>query len=109
MFSLPTHASVRCPDGVVGASSGIVVNPVNNTITYVVVEDASAETLLERLVPIDLVIDSTPTDITLSISRAAFRELEPFVQTYYIANQPSAETPGTIYQEPWLTCVPVGM
>jgi len=72
----------RCTDGVCGKVSRVVVNPVAEAVTHLVVEPK--ERLgLARLVPIDLVEVSSP-QVQLSCTLAAFEHLDPAEETQFV-------------------------
>jgi len=82
-MDMPVNAEVRCADGVCGQSVCVIVNPVTRQITHLVVAE---ENFLhtQRLVPVDLVIDSTPHLIHLRCVKADLAAQKPFVETEYI-------------------------
>ena len=63
-MDIPLNAKVRCADGECGRSTYVVVNPVNEQVTHVVVREEWFPHA-EYLVPLDLVIESTPDTIRL--------------------------------------------
>lgn len=69
-------SDVECSDGICGRLSRVIVNPVNRTLTHLVVEphhDPSAA----RLVPIEIVDPDAPGDaLTLRCDRARFDAFE---------------------------------
>ena len=54
-MDIPLDAEVQCADGRCGQTSQVIINPVDNTITHVVVEDNSFEDARDRLVPVERV------------------------------------------------------
>ena len=52
MTHIPLDAQVVCKDGPCGKSVTIIINPVTEALTYIVVEDAISETPVRRLVPV---------------------------------------------------------
>lgn len=79
-FTIGTEA--RCTDGVCGKVSRVVVDPVAEAVTHLVVEPEDRHGLA-RLVPLDLV-DTTSGDIQLQSTLAAFAQLDPAEETQFV-------------------------
>jgi sporulation protein YlmC with PRC-barrel domain len=79
-------ADAICTDGPCGQVSRVVVNPVAQTVTHLVVEPKHRQGL-GRLVPLDL-ISGTPHQVRLSCSQAEFQRLPSAEETQFI--------PGTV-------------
>ena len=75
-------AQARCTDGVCGEVSRVVVNPVAETVTHLVVEPKGREGLA-RLVPLDLV-DASGGDVRLHCTLADFEHLDPAEETQFV-------------------------
>jgi uncharacterized protein YrrD len=87
MMDIAVNARVFCAGGhECGHTTYVVLNPVTQNVTHVVVkrtiwpED-------ERLVPIELVTESTQDHITLSCSRERLAEMDSFVETEFIKQE----------------------
>ena len=80
-------ALARCTDGECGEVSRVVVNPVAETVTHLVVEP-KGRAGLARLVPLDLVeaasADAAPGDVQLHCSLADFERLDPAEETQFV-------------------------
>jgi sporulation protein YlmC with PRC-barrel domain len=72
----------RCQDGPCGQVTRVVVDPVADEITHLVVEPEGRRGL-GRLVPLDLV-DASSDGITLRCTLAEFERLDPAEQTQFI-------------------------
>ncbi len=81
-MDIPVKAEARCADGPCGRSTCVIVDPVKQQVTHVVVRETDFP-FAERLVPIDTVTASTPTSIQLRCTRDEFDQLERFVETEY--------------------------
>jgi GNAT superfamily N-acetyltransferase/sporulation protein YlmC with PRC-barrel domain len=66
-------AVVRCTDGVCGRVTQVVLDPIDNEVTHLIVEPQHRMGL-GRLVPVDLA-DSDPDQVTLRCSSSQFAEL----------------------------------
>ena len=75
-------ADATCTDGPCGQVSRVVVDPVAQTVTHLVVEPKHRQGL-GRLVPLDL-ISGTPQQVRLSCSRAQFQELPSAEETQFV-------------------------
>jgi sporulation protein YlmC with PRC-barrel domain len=75
-------ADAICTDGPCGQVSRVVVNPVAQTVTHLVVEPKHRQGL-GRLVPLDI-ISGTPDQVRLSCSQAEFQRLPPAEETQFI-------------------------
>jgi len=82
-MEIPLKAQVECSDGVCGRSVYVLVNPVIDQVTHVVVkEDSSPNT--EYIVPVDFVTKTTIDAIQLRCSKTELEKMEPFVQTAFV-------------------------
>ena len=83
-MEIPLNASVECSDGVCGRSEYVLINPVVDQVTHLVVkEDSSPNT--EYIVPVDFVTDTITDTIRLSCTRAELEKMDPFIKTKFIA------------------------
>jgi sporulation protein YlmC with PRC-barrel domain len=77
-------ADASCTDGPCGDVIRVVVNPVAEVVTDLVVEPKHREGL-GRLVPLDLVdVDAASGDVTLRCSLAEFEKLEAAEETHFL-------------------------
>jgi sporulation protein YlmC with PRC-barrel domain len=79
-------AEADCSDGACGEVSRVVVDPVARTVTHLVIEPKH-RVGLARLVPLDLVDDSTG-EIRLRCTTEQFEELEPAEETQFVPGSP---------------------
>ena len=71
-MEIPLNTKVVCTDGVGGRSEFVLINPVVNQVTYLVVEeDTSPNT--EYKVPVDFVTETIADTIRLRCSKAQSR------------------------------------
>jgi sporulation protein YlmC with PRC-barrel domain len=75
-------SEARCTDGVCGEVSRVVVDPVAETVTHLVVEPKGREGLA-RLVPLDLV-EASADDVRLQCTLADFEHLDPAEETQFV-------------------------
>jgi hypothetical protein len=82
-MEIPLNAQVECVDGIYGRSLYILINPVLDRVTSLVVrEDASPNT--EYLVPVDFILETIADTIRLRCSMAELKKMVPFVKTEFV-------------------------
>ena len=82
-MEIPINAQVDCTDGVYGRSEYVLINPVSDHVTHVVVKgDLSPNT--EYLVPVDFVTETIADTIRLRCSKAELENMDPFIKTTFI-------------------------
>ena len=98
-FTIGTEA--RCTDGVCGKVSRVVVDPVAQTLTHIVVEPTGREGL-GRLVPLDLV-DAAPDQVRLRCTIAEFEALDSAEDTQFVPGSAgyAAYGPEQVYAWPY--------
>jgi sporulation protein YlmC with PRC-barrel domain len=79
-FTIGVDAS--CTDGVCGEVSRVVIDPVAQAVTHLVVEPKHRQGL-GRLVPLDL-IDATPEEVKLRCTTAEFGQLDAAEETQFL-------------------------
>jgi hypothetical protein len=83
MVEIPLNAQVECTDGVCGRSVYVLINPVIDQVTHLVVkQDSSPNT--EYIVPVDFVAETIPDTIRLRCSKAELEKMDPFIKTTFI-------------------------
>ena len=97
-------ATVVCADGELGKLTDVVVNPVRRRLTHIVVEERGVAGQ-SRMVPVELIVETTRDTVRLSCTRAEAARLPEFYATRYVpASSPEAEP--TIQQ--WQTDMALG-
>ena len=82
-MEIPLNAQVECTDGICGHSVYVLINPVTEEVTHLVVkEDTSPNT--EYIVPLDMVAKTTTDTIWLNCTKAELEKMEPFIKTTFI-------------------------
>ena len=85
MIEVPLGAKVKCTDGVCGESTQMIINPINQQITHLVVQDKQLKPV-EHLVPVAQVESSAAGEIRLHCTIAQLEAMEALVETHYIRN-----------------------
>ena len=99
MTHIPVNAQVECTDGSAGRSTAIIINPVTQTLTHFAVQEHETMIPATRLVPVELVAETTADTIYLQCTRAELEALELFSETHYVQNEDATLE----YLEPYLT------
>jgi sporulation protein YlmC with PRC-barrel domain len=86
MIDIPINAEVECVDGAGGRSVCVIVNPASRRLTHVVVAEAEFPHI-ERLVPVELVEESTPEEIRLRCTQEELKGLDDFVDTEFVQGE----------------------
>jgi sporulation protein YlmC with PRC-barrel domain len=83
LMDIPMDVHVICDSKICGRSTQLVINPVNEQVTHLVVSE-NVFPNVERLVPIKYLVETSQDWIKLSCSPAEFASLEPFIETDFI-------------------------
>jgi hypothetical protein len=82
-MEIPLQAPVECTDGICGHSVYVLINPVSEQLTHLVVgDDASPQT--ETMVPVYFVTVTIAGTIQLSCTKAEFMQMNAFIPTRFI-------------------------
>jgi sporulation protein YlmC with PRC-barrel domain len=82
-MDIPINVDVLCAGALCGRSTSLVINPVNERVTHLVVSEKVFPNI-ERLVPVDNILASTPNSIQLRCSQADLSGMEAFQETDFI-------------------------
>lgn len=85
-MDIPVDADVQCSDGPGGRSTCVVLNPVSRRLTHVVVKEDGFPRM-ERLVPLEMVAQTSPEQIHLTCSQQELHQLESFVETEFLPGE----------------------
>lgn len=86
VMDISINAEVHCTDGLCGHSTYVVLNPITKQITHLVVKERNLPHTA-FLVPVELVVESTPHVIHLDCTRAELTRMDPFVETEFIRSE----------------------
>jgi hypothetical protein len=93
-MEIPLNAHVDCTDGVCGRSKYVLINPIIDQVTHLVVKvDVSPNT--EYIVPVSYITGTIADTIRLSCSQAELMKMEPFTTTGLVQER----VPARIYSE----------
>lgn len=85
-MEIPLNAQVECTDGVCGRSVYVLVDPLVDKVTNLVVKEISSPNT-EYIVPVEVISATIADTIQLRCSKAELEKMTPFVQTEYIAEK----------------------
>jgi uncharacterized protein YrrD len=85
-MDIPVNVDVYCTDGLCGQSTYVLINPIRQEVTHLVVKEAKAPHS-ERVVPIEDVLETTPDKIMLKCTRHQLSGMNPFIKTEYISEE----------------------
>lgn len=77
-MEIPMNAQVECKDGFCGHSVCVLINPVMDEVTHLVVRENSSQT--EYIVPVEVVSNTIAGTIQLSCSKAELEKMDPFIK-----------------------------
>ncbi len=81
-MEIPINAEVNCTDGVYGETTCVIVDPISEQITHVVVQENRGE-YAEHLVPIAQVVDAAPHQVRLRCTQAELAAMPDFVEQQF--------------------------
>ncbi len=82
-MEIPLNAEVECTDGVFGRSEYVLMNPVIDQVTHLIVKQSGSPNT-EYVVPLASVVETKANTIRLRCSKAELEKMEPFIKTTYI-------------------------
>ncbi len=94
LINLPLNAEVWCTDGLGGYSTRVIVDPVANRATHLVVQE-NAVMDIEWLVPVEAIERTTPDAIYLKLSRHELAQTHSFIETGHIVPLPDGVNQAT--------------
>jgi hypothetical protein len=85
-MEIPLQAQVECTDGICGRSVYVLVDPIIEQVTHLVVrEDTSPNT--EYIVPVNVISTTIADTIRLSCDQAELKKMKPFVKTEFVQSK----------------------
>ena len=97
-MDIPINVEVLCAGKECGRSTSLIINPVNERVTHLVVTEKVFPNI-ERLVPVDKILTSSPNSIQLRCTPSDLSDMETFEETDFIeAGQMEASLP---FDEPY--------
>jgi sporulation protein YlmC with PRC-barrel domain len=85
-MEVPLGAEVKCVEDVCGRSAYLVIDPITEEITHVVVRHAHWPHT-EYLVSLDYVLETNAHEIRLRCTNAELEKMPPFIQTEFVREE----------------------
>ena len=105
MADIPLKAAVSCTDGACGTSTAVIIDPVQQAVTHVVVQTDKYD---DHLVPLENIAATDHDSITLNISKAQLANLPHFKEMRYVQGVPEYPTfTGGEWEAPYVTALPL--
>ncbi|MAT40908.1 MAG: hypothetical protein CL609_01105 [Anaerolineaceae bacterium] len=82
-MDIPMNVDVMCVTEVCGRSTYLVVNPVNDEVTHIVIKEKEFP-YIEHLVPIDEIVESSPSLIRLRCKPSELVQMDTFMETDFL-------------------------
>jgi hypothetical protein len=82
MKLISTHAHVSCADGEAGTSHELIIDPGTKRLTHIVIRERGLEDM-ERLVPLELVDETSENMIQLRCTRSDLDDLDGFLDARF--------------------------
>ena len=82
-MKIPLNVDVHCTDGLCGRSTHIILNPVTEQVSHLVIKEKQSPGI-ERLVSVKLVANTADEVVLLSCTKEDFAKLERFNQPDFI-------------------------
>lgn len=82
-MKIPIKSKVFCQDEHCGHIGCVVINPMNDEVTHIVIEDDHYP-YKERIVPVDLIRETTSDSVYLSCNHDEFLKMENFIEHRYV-------------------------
>ncbi len=86
-IEIPINAAIRAVDGECGQAVCVVVDPIKEKVTHLVVEETDPPRAL-RLVPIELVHGARDKEIEIKCGIDQLKKMESFVETEFLRPDP---------------------
>jgi hypothetical protein len=110
-MEIPLRAQVECTDGICGQSICVLIDPLTDLVTYLVVREITSHSM-EYLVPVGDISATIAGTIQLRCTTAELEKMDPFIKTEFIEEKISegnfsfgVEMPGmgAAYYMPYVT------
>jgi sporulation protein YlmC with PRC-barrel domain len=85
-MDIPMNAKVWCTDGGGGTSTHVIIDPIKDKVTHMVIREKSFP-FEERLVPVEDIVESSPTEIRLNCTVEGLSKMEAYLQTEFLPGE----------------------
>lgn len=84
-MDIPLHAKIKCQNQVCGKVICVIIDPKSKLVTHIVVQEKGFFGI-QRLIPVEEILDSQNDQITLGCSLDEFSKFESFTESHYISS-----------------------
>jgi hypothetical protein len=98
--TISINAKVACTDGPAGHCETVIVNPVTQEVTHLVIADKHLPNPTPRLVPLARVVESREDLIRLNCTKVELADMEQFIETQFVS-APAAVEASAMYGMDW--------
>ena len=85
-MEIPLQAHVECTDGLYGRSEYVLIDPLIDQVTHLVVK-SDAPPYTEYIVPVESITTTIADTIRLSCNKQELEKMDSFVQTQFVESQ----------------------
>jgi len=85
-MDIPVHAKVFCQQHECGKIVCVIIHPIHKEVTHIVVQENGLSGI-ERLVPVDYILNSQNDRVVLRCPQSEFEKFEPFTKGHYIMGE----------------------
>ena len=85
-MEIPLNAQVECSDGIYGRSEFVLINPISDTVSHLVVKE-DVVPFTEYIVPLDKISETVAGTIRLHCTKAELELMDPFITEEVIKDQ----------------------
>ncbi len=85
-MEIPLQSQVECTDGLYGRSEYVLINPLTDKVTHLVVKSDSPP-YTEYIVPVESITTTIADTIRLSCNKFELELMNPFVETQFVVSQ----------------------
>jgi uncharacterized protein YifN (PemK superfamily) len=107
-MEIPLNVNVECKDGVFGRSAYVLINPVIEQVTHLIVKEDESPNI-EYMVPLEFVTKTEDNVIHLSCRKDVIKKMHQFIKTTVIEERVPESNFGSIngvsYYLPFVTSV----
>jgi hypothetical protein len=100
-MEIPLNVEVLCDGKTCGRSTALIMNPVTDETTHIVVRETAAPHK-ERIVPVSAIERSEHEELLLKTTTQKFAAMEPFVETRFIRVMLDHYDPAQAYAWPYV-------
>lgn len=85
-MDIPINAKVFCQSDECGKTTCVIINPISKVVTHIVVQEKGFIGI-ERLIPVDEILESKDDQIALRCTLSEFSKFESFTESHYIGGE----------------------